>query len=191
MGGVTVPRTKDVAAARAKVGDDRIRIPNGMILLGVDPGDKHVGVASFAEDALGYPGCEWSKEYDPVEAIDFISRQIAANAVWGIAVERFSLYADKALAQIGSEFHTSEMIGVIKHLVRVNNEWVGLTGDNDDGSPWSPPRIRIWIQGADIKKPIRAQMAARGIDRHSPAKSHAGDAEEHGWYRILRGEDNE
>lgn len=183
-----MPKIKEQAANEAKLGASRLRILDGKILLGIDPGDIHVGVAAFAEDRDGWPRCEWAREMEHDEATDFIVRQVSAYTVFGISLERFNLYEDQKDNQVGSEFKTCEQIGVIKFIVRVNNENTGLTGDQDNGDPWSPPFVRLWLQGADIKKPTRAQMKARGIERITPVGSHHGDAEEHGWHRILRGE---
>lgn len=182
-----MPKVKAVAAQEKKYSADRLRLPGRESLVAIDPGDVHVGWAEFCEEHNGEVVCFNAEEITPDECADRVARRLFRGEIRYLVVERFTLYADKALAQVGSEMQTSELIGVLKYLVRVNNEGAAKEGEDD---PWSKTRCTMYIQGADIKKPIRAQMEARGIERTTPVGSHHGDAEEHGWYRILRGEDD-
>jgi hypothetical protein len=179
-----MPKVKALAAQAAAYGDDRLRLHGLERLVAIDPGDVHVGWAEFCEENDGTAVCYLAEELTPEECADRVARMLFRGEIRYLAVERFALYADKALAQVGSEMQTSELIGVLKYLVRVHN--LGAAGATD---PWSKVECEMWIQGADIKKPIRAQMKARGIERTTPVGSHHGDAEEHGWYRILRGKE--
>ncbi|HXJ63683.1 MAG TPA: hypothetical protein VNN79_08000 [Actinomycetota bacterium] len=187
-----MPKIAQAAEAKAKREADERRIgathtlPERKLLVAVDPGDEHVGIAAFIQEVDEKPVCAWTTETDPVAAADQIARMITRDEVAVLVVERYSLYADKALAQIGSEMHTSELIGVLKYLVRVHNlkVWAG-----DPKDPWATgpkQRIELAIQGASIKRGTRAQLEARGIVRVGQVKSHSGDAEEHGWHFLLR-----
>lgn len=181
-----MPKVKAVKAQEAKYSPDRLRLTGTDRLVAIDPGDVHVGWAEFCEENDGETVCFNAEELTPDECADRVAGMLFRGDITYLVVERFTLYADKALAQVGSEMQTSELIGVLKYLVRVHNE--GRAGE--PGDPWGGGGCRMWIQGADIKKPIRAQMEARGIERATPVGSHHGDAEEHGWYRILRGADD-
>lgn len=183
-----MPKRRAVAEQQAKYSPGRLRLVGGQHLLAIDPGDKHVGVAAFVEESDGTPVCAWATEYTPDEAANLVAGMLFRGELRYLVVERFALYADKAMAQVGSEMQTSELIGVFKYLVRVHNE--SATGDGGARDPWLQPPCDLFIQGADIKKGIRAQIEARGISRITPKETHHGDAEEHGWYRILRGVDD-
>lgn len=181
-----MPKVKELEAGNKRFSPDRLRIPDGLGLLAMDPGDVHVGIAWFAEDANGFPVCEWATEYGHDEGTDFVARQLSAGTLSAIALERFNLYEAQKDKQVGSDFPTCEQIGAVKYMVRVHNEfeaaWV-------NGDPFRPPHVTLYLAGADIKKPIRAQIKARGIAQVASGSVHASDAELHGWYRILRGED--
>lgn len=179
-----MPKVKALAEQKAKYTGTRLRLPGTDRLVAIDPGEVHVGWAEFCEENDGTPVCFNSEEITPDECADRVAAMLFQGDVAHLVVERFTLYADKALAQSGSEMLTSELIGVLRYLVRVHN--VGAASALP-GSPWTAQECRLYIQGADIKKGIRAQMKARGIERIGPVGSHHGDAEEHGWYRILRG----
>lgn len=190
-----MPKVREVAKREAKYGESRLRLRLGSrSLVAVDPGDVHVGMAVFVEEEDGTPHCAWAEEYTPDDCADYVAGGLYRGEIGVLVVERFTLYADKALAQVGSQMETSELIGVLKYLVRVHNQYV--LGDSKAtirstgaGDPWRGEPVRMWIQGADIKKAIRAQMQARGIERDGVGVgTHHGDALEHGWFRILRGE---
>lgn len=149
-------------------------------LIAVDPGDKHVGVALFVRENDGHPACAWAVEMTPTETADLIAGMLTRDELAMVAIERFTLYADKALDQVGSEMLTSELIGVIKYLVRVHNEYVG-----GGGVGWGQ-EVLLRSEGAHSKKAIRSQLKARGIERVGVVGSHTGDAEEQGWYWLYR-----
>jgi hypothetical protein len=132
-----MPKIKELETGNRKFSPDRLRIPAGRGLLAIDPGDVHVGVAMFAEDQNGFPYCEWATEYGHDEGTDFVARQLASYTLCGIALERFNLYQDQKDKQVGSDFPTCEQIGVIKYMVRVNNESRGLTGEGVETAGWA------------------------------------------------------
>lgn len=176
-----MPKLKE----RAKAAEESTRLQlGGKRLIAIDPGDIHVGWAEFGV-VEGQTRClDAHEEWRPDQAADALARSIGRGDVGVVVLERFQLYADKAMAQVGSDMATAEMIGVVKFLVRVHNE------DFDAKSPWSKHRIELIVQGAAIKKATRAQMKARQIPRLTKPNTHAGDAEEHGWCAILRGGDD-
>jgi len=165
-------------------------------LIAVDPGDAHVGVAFFNREIDGWE-CSAVEEMTPNEFNDDFAESLLHNDIECIVYERFRLYEDKSGEQVGSEFLTSQMIGVIKYLVRIRNNHADYH-DNEPNPDCAaagqfcaklPPKPVILVgQVADIKKP------AAGILRHKGIKSIAGkkragrhckDAELHGWYYIL------
>lgn len=182
----------------------------GTELIAVDPGDAHVGVAFFAKDEDGKWYCEDAQQLEPEEFEDGFAELILMDPTPPIVVfERFRLYGDKANEQKGSEFRTSQMIGVIKFVCRQRNNHVARHEDAEaQGRLMSceqrggacedpenrPQAVTIVGQMADIKKPTT------GILRHKKIKSvgkvrkaenkgwgdHCVDAELHGWHHILK-----
>lgn len=134
-------------------------------VIAVDPGDVHVGLA-MTSTAGGVTAWEESNE----DAVPNMDGRVAALRRGGhrvvLVLEGFSLYDDKAKDQVGSRMLTSQMIGGMKEVARRHG-------------------ASAVEQGASIKKPLRAQLRARGIKLvgHGP---HAVDAELHLYYRLLR-----
>lgn len=173
----------EVAKAKRERADRRGRTIalGGRAFLGIDPGDKHVGFAWFEEGNDGLPGCAYAVELTPDECADRVAGALFRDELWGIGIERFTLYGDKAQEQVGSEMLTSQLIGVVNYLVRVHNRDATTTE-----GPWAAQRVRLVSEGAHAKKAIRAQLKARGIDRIGKIGDHTGDAEEQGWYWLYR-----
>lgn len=180
-------------------------------LIAIDPGDKHVGVAFFTTDEDGAWYCQDAQQIEHDDFIDGLAEMILMDRETPpiVVYEKFRLYADKAELQTGSEFLTSQMIGVIKYLVRVHNDHVdrheyaesvgkmmscelqgGACADPKD----RPQRIEIVKQPADIKKPTTGILRAKKIKSVGKAAKkenpewgdHCVDAELHGWYHILK-----
>lgn len=179
-------------------------------LIAVDPGDQYVGVAFFKEAEDGWY-CMDAVQLGYWEFIDGFESLIfeRPGTPPTVVVEKFRLYNDKAHLQTGSEFLTSQMIGIIKYIVRCNNQHVTkhgiaedtgvmltceLNGAMCDDPDKKPIEIDLVIQPADIKKPTRGILRHKGI--HSVGKAakkenpgwgdHCIDAELHGWHHILR-----
>lgn len=179
-------------------------------LIAIDPGDRWTGVAFFTRDEDGKWYCQdavemgWQDFQDAFGDLVYVDRDWPRHVVY----ERFRLYGDKAQEQKGSEFLTSQLIGVIKYIVNVHNKHVfrheaaeaegrlmtcELQGQMCADPANRPYEIKIKGQMADIKKP------AAGILRHLGIKSvakpiarenyegrdHVVDAELHGWKYIL------
>lgn len=152
-------------------------------VIAIDPGDEHVGVALWEH---GGPGVEAHTATNANFAANVHADlcQGARNVAGGprnlivVVIEEFRLYADQASAQSWKEMSTSELIGAIKMVA-----WqVGNTYFMNDPSRGD---LIICQQGANIKKPTRRQMKARGIPV-TGGTLHARDAEEHLWYYLLR-----
>lgn len=137
-------------------------------VVAIDPGDVHCGMALGIVSTSGQFVCTRAWEATPGECADEVAGWLLAGELQAVVVERFSLYADKAATQVGSSFPTAELIGVLKYLVRVAGS------------------ASIAIQGADIKKSMRAQLAARGIKLLPAEADHARDAQLHLWHYAGR-----
>lgn len=133
-------------------------------VLGIDPGDKHVGLARWARGDAGVDCSEVHADmaYHEVDAI--LIEAIDGGYQPVVAIESFQLYEDKALAQSGSGMLTSQMIGGIKYIAQ------GM------GVP-------VVEQGALIKAATRAQLRARGIKL--TGSIHARDAGLHCAHFVL------
>ena len=190
-----------------------------MKLIAVDPGDTHVGVAFFETDDpdpwTGVGGDKWecvdAQEWSPMDFADALGETLLAGEIETLVIERFRLYGDKANEQVGSEFETAQLIGILKYLVRLNNLHVerhrvldekhdaGTSGgvllaceqrggSCQDGTPYR--HVTLALQMADIKKPTTGILRSRKIKstaKRLSAGGHAFDAELHGWYYILKG----
>jgi hypothetical protein len=128
--------------------------------LAIDPGDVHVGWA-YDDDHTVTAG-EWT----PAETPDRIVAMLTRNQVDEIIIEEWVLYDWETEKQAWSDFKSSQLIGALKLVA----SWF---------------RIPVVMQGANVKKPTRRQLAARGIKQVGPV-IHARDAELHLYYRKLR-----
>lgn len=139
-----------------------------MTLIGIDPGDTHVGMAIYSEIINGMVTA-W--EATPGECIVWIEQNLKAEDT--LIVEEFRLYPDKAGAQGYSQMKTPELIGVLRYLcAKIGAQWVQ--------------------QGAGIKKATLAILKAKGVVSlavKNKAGNHAKDAELHLWYHIMRQEE--
>jgi len=135
-------------------------------VLAIDPGDAHVGIASWGgarpddRDAI----FDWegvlAYEESAARAVDLIDQILAIKSSDAILVlEEFRLYPDRAREQSWSQMQTSEMIGAIKLVARRRG-------------------VKVVEQGASIKKATRAQLKKRGIKQVGKG-GHARDAELH------------
>lgn len=182
-------------------------------LVAVDPGDRWTGVAFFEETPDAEHGweCVDAIEFDPDEFEDSLAESIVAGDVDFLIYERFRLYGDKAKQQKGSEFRTTQSIGVFKWLVRNHNRHAAahgtidrkggglLTCEQPGGVCHDPKRrptvkhVVIFGQMADIKKPTRAILNRKKIKSVAgpiakaeyEGRDHVKDAELHGWKYIL------
>lgn len=157
----------------ANAGIDQTRM-----MVSVDPGGVHVGVAMWTYDADGGGwGCDHAQEMTVPEFIEFLERQFAAGSVATVVYESWQLYADKAQEQVGSELEVVQLIGVIKHLA------------SRAPVPWPGKRVKLFKQQAAIKTPTKAILKRKRVV--SVAKrmrmdpdGHAFDAELHGYHFL-------
>lgn len=181
-------------------------------IIAIDPGDRWTGVAFFTRDSDGHWYCQDAQEFSPHEFEDALAELLfdrSSPPPPTIIYEKWRLYADHAKEKTGSEFETSQHIGVIKYLVRVNNEHAErhnhaeaegkmmtceLRGGACEDPAHRPQMITLVKQPADIKKPTRGilkkkkiKSVARPIARENYGnRDHVVDAELHGWHYILR-----
>jgi hypothetical protein len=152
--------------------------PPAAYVVGIDPGDVHCGMAvvrTSYDDATreGRVEVARAEEFDPDSCADHLAAWLLEGWVDAVAVERFSLYGDKVGAQVGSQMQTAQLIGVLRYVTRLANR-----GRRDVGRP----EVTFALQGADIKKGIRAQARARDIPLIPASADHARDAQLHGIY---------
>lgn len=88
------------------------------------------------------------------------------NEVDELIIEEFVLYDRDIGKQAWSKLQTSQLIGALKLIA-----WMF--------------RIPVIEQGANVKKPTRRQLQARGIKQVGKV-IHERDAELHLYYRVLR-----
>lgn len=178
-------------------------------LIAIDPGDVYVGVAFFEGGDDGWE-CVDAQEFSPPEEFEdaLIGTCLDGDSPDIIVYERYRLYEDKSNQQKGSEFRTSQCIGVIKFVVRVRNNHVEihrqaeaegkLTSCELQGKMCADPAtktkaIEIVGQLADIMKPTtgilrkkKIKSVAKPIDRAEyGGRGHVVAAELHGWHHIL------
>lgn len=183
------------------------------MIIAVDPGDKHVGVAFFdrADNKWGWE-CLDAQEATPNEFLDNLAETIINDTeLETVVYEIFRLYPDKAQDQVGSEMETSQMIGALKWMLRVHNahatrhqeaEQGGglLTCELVGGACHDPEKqirpIHVVGQRADIQDPTRGILKHKGIKsvgrqvkRENPGwGDHVISAELHGWHYLLNGD---
>jgi len=145
----------------------------GMAVIAIDPGDVHCGMALGITGTNGQFACIKAWEATPDECADYVAGWLLSGELEALVIEKFNLYADKAKEQIGSEFPTVQLIGVLRYLVRV----AGLEADKQGRY-----RARLAMYGADTKKSLRAQLQARKIALLPAEADHARDAQLHLWH---------
>lgn len=149
--------------------------PEKAMIIGVDPGDIHCGIATARisyDDATHEGRIEVvrSLERGPDECVDLVAAWCLEGWVDAVAIERFTLYGDKAQQQTGSEMLTAQTIGALRYVIRLCNR-----ERRDQGLP----EIAVHLQGADIKKATRAHAKARSIDLIPAPADHERDAQLH------------
>lgn len=155
------PEVVDLGTGAVKSGAQRW-------VIAVDPGDAHCGMAEGLTHSNGQFEVVRAWELAPDDCADYVAGWLLSGELEALVVERFSLYADKASQQVGSQMETAQLIGVLKYLVRVAGN------------------AKLAMQGADIKRSMRAQLKARGISLLPAEADHARDAQLHLWHWVGR-----
>lgn len=151
------------------------------ILVAVDPGGVHVGVAVFGKNVKGWEPL-WATEMAPVEFEDWYSAHCIHGEIDITVVEEWRLFPGTSSTQHGSDMPTSQLIGAIKYIHR-NTAHIPT---RDFGREHTPI---LAFQTPKIKKPTRAKLRARQLP--SAAKvlkvpgDHALDAELHGYHYLM------
>jgi hypothetical protein len=81
--------------------------------ISIDPGDKHVGYASW-----DYEECTAAVEMTPDQAIDTVWDLAGFGVIKLLVCERFTLYPWLAAQMSHSELYTPQMIGALAHIAR-------------------------------------------------------------------------
>ncbi len=82
----------------------------------IDPGDRHVGFATWAGDE-----CIAAVELTPDECIKALENFIEAGILETIVCEDFELYAWNEKSLAGNKFLTCRLIGIISYLANRGN----------------------------------------------------------------------
>lgn len=150
------------------------------MLLAVDPGDEHVGVAWFDKQEGGW-GCVLVLEMTPDEFAEYLEPALHSGIFRYFVYESWSLRRDMAVKMIGSEFETCQMIGMIKYVTHKVNSSSHLNPDITQ-------EVELVVQSPKVKKATFAITARKGYqstaDRLKVPAQHVRDAEIHGIHFI-------
>lgn len=100
------------------------------LMVSIDPGTVHNGVARWVQKEGGFWQCVGAEEMDPEGTVDSVRQWIDEQPnLMTIAVEGFYLKPGKdALRQAGSAFGMVEVIGTLRHLCRwTDREFISVT----------------------------------------------------------------
>jgi hypothetical protein len=130
-----------------------------------DPGDVHVGVASWE-----HVRCVAAWEDSPNVFVDRLADDWIPAGLDLLVIETFSLYAWQAAEQSGSQFLTPQLIGAAKHLCRRAN-------------------VSVIQQQASVGKAVyKAERLNSRLVKWRGHGRHAKDAEAHGIAYIAKWE---
>lgn len=140
------------------------------LIMTVDPGDRHVGVAVWEYlDPSGWH-CAIAIERTPLEFERELIDAMEKGLVGVVVIEDFRLDGSLAAKLAGSRMETAKLIGVVEYL----------------GRHYGVPVV---LQDRQIKTPTRNILRARKTKsraRMSKAGDHAFDAELHGHYYLAQ-----
>jgi len=153
---------------------------HGGMILAVDPGDEHVGVAWFDKQEKGW-ACVLVLEMTPDDFDQYLEQALHSGIFRYFVYESWSLRRDMAVKMIGSEFETCQMIGMIKYVVKKVNASAHINPNMDR-------EIELIVQSPKVKKATFAITAKKGYqstaDRLKVPAQHVRDAEIHGIHFI-------
>jgi hypothetical protein len=146
-----------------------IDVPNARMILGVDPGARHNGIAKIVR----YRG-KWESDIawksDPRACLETVREYLAHEGPGALVIEGFQLYPTMLQQQGLSRLGVVEMIGALK--------WLYLSTSRRHS-------IAFYEQGASIKSNGYKAMAKLGIEPQGK-NIHARDAEAHAWFRATK-----
>lgn len=160
------------------------RTEHSCVVLAVDPGEEHVGLAVGVGDAAADFGWRVTDvaELTPWEFVQFFRDVIGHLDI--VTCEKFTLYPHLAKEQIGSEMPTSKLIGWIEFTVRMWNE---IYVEDPAGRAYRYPSVAYTSYPANIHAGTSSVMKKRGIPFVSPlSPDHARSAELHWWHCLIR-----
>jgi len=131
--------------------------------ISIDPGDKHVGYASWDGEV-----CTAAVEMTPDECIDTVWDLAGFAVIKLLVCERFTLYPWLAAQMSHSELYTPQMIGALAHIARRHN------------IPFEKPQASMLKEIYD-----RRDLTARLVRSIGHGK-HARDAEAHGLRYVVQ-----
>lgn len=172
------------------------------LIVAVDPGDEHVGTAVFTPDGRRTEGHRvvCVQEYTPDDWLDVMAYMLIAGKMKTLVYERFLLDGALAREQTGSEFVTVQLIGVMRWMVRKQNEHahehyrakypmqMSCVRAGQCSVSAVPQPVDLVAQLRTIKTPTRKILNRRNIKSLSAqvgASDHCKDAEMHGWHWLL------
>lgn len=147
-------------------------------IVSIDPGDIHVGVATWVYGAIDQDEndqdvdgwiCEYAFETQPVPFLRALQVACGSGMIDTVVFERFVLEPTRAPMLVGTDLETAQMIGAIKFAVNGRAELVGQTNK--------------------IKIPTRSLLRSSGVKsvaKRLKAGGHAFDAELHGAHYIIK-----
>lgn len=141
--------------------------------LSIDPGDRHFATAMWQGHR-----CEYTEEQTPEVALGEIEDMFKQHRLDHIVWEKFNLQGNKAALQVGSEFETSQAIGVLKYLC--NQYWVPFT----EYTPSTHKAIyrTDWFKALSLKEKRKLAWWGSGSGEHCKDAWCAGM-----WFRQERG----
>lgn len=131
--------------------------------LSIDPGDKHVGYASWDGEE-----CTAAVEMTPAQCIDTVWDLAGFGVIGLLVVERFTLYPWLAAQMSHSELYTPQMIGALAHIARRHN------------IPFEKP------QASTLREIYGLDHLASRLVRSIGHGKHARDAEAHGLRYVVQ-----
>lgn len=135
----------------------------------VDPGDIHIGFALWSASR-----CMWADELSREQYIAQLEHltglTTGVRLIDVLVQEKFMLYGHRASEQIGSEFLTSQLIGVTRYICeRAGVHYIGQTAAQGKmtfkRTPWRDWKAKDWrAAGARVCNPHVKDAMAHGYN---------------------------
>lgn len=157
------------------------------IIIAIDPGDKHTGIAYTRTKLLGTDQIDL-KDNNRTQYINEILDWLKyvfepswpGEAPILVIVEAFTLYPFKAQAQSFSEMETSQLIGAIKNICAQYPNVTCIEQNAAKAKIWSNERLTrlgFFVKTNHIE--VVEEITPHGITKTAPIKHHARDAFRH------------